>query len=213
MADSTLDKILDAATEVFAREGFAGAKVEEIARTAKVNKAALYYHVGNKEQLYERVLVDNLSRAASSLEQSIMRAENARQGLELLVNGLAEFFMATPLMPRIMVQEIARGGDRLSLRVLEQVLRIVRCTARVSGMAADEGGPRINSLALHVMLIATLAVSSLSGPLRERAALMPGVLGLVGPGVDQDIAGFRKGMIGQLKTALSAVLFGGDDNA
>lgn len=45
-------RILDAATEVFARNGFQGAKTLEIARTAGVSEKTLFQHFKNKEQLF-----------------------------------------------------------------------------------------------------------------------------------------------------------------
>ncbi|MCD6588326.1 MAG: helix-turn-helix transcriptional regulator, partial [Candidatus Fermentibacteraceae bacterium] len=47
--------ILDAAAEEFAEKGFSGARVDEIARRAGINKAMLYYRIGDKEELYRRV--------------------------------------------------------------------------------------------------------------------------------------------------------------
>ena len=41
----TRDRILDAAGQLFAEQGFGGATVEEIARRAGVNKAMLYYRL------------------------------------------------------------------------------------------------------------------------------------------------------------------------
>lgn len=50
--------ILDAARLEFSTHGFAGSRIEEIARSAGVNKQALYYHFGNKEGLYLAALED-----------------------------------------------------------------------------------------------------------------------------------------------------------
>jgi len=50
--DSTRDALLDAATLVFAREGFAAANLREIALAAGVNAALIGYHFGGKEGLY-----------------------------------------------------------------------------------------------------------------------------------------------------------------
>jgi len=47
----TTERIISAAMAVFSRDGFNGARVDEIAREAGVNKATLYYHVGDKEAL------------------------------------------------------------------------------------------------------------------------------------------------------------------
>jgi AcrR family transcriptional regulator len=53
---STEDKILDAATSVFARRGVAGATTREIARHARVNEVTLFRHFRNKEELLRRVI-------------------------------------------------------------------------------------------------------------------------------------------------------------
>lgn len=49
-------RILEAATAEFAGHGFGGARIDRIAKVAGANKRMLYYHVGNKEQLYLEVL-------------------------------------------------------------------------------------------------------------------------------------------------------------
>jgi AcrR family transcriptional regulator len=49
-------RILEAATEEFARFGLSGARIDRIANAAGANKRMLYYHVGNKEKLYLEVL-------------------------------------------------------------------------------------------------------------------------------------------------------------
>src|SRR5437870_13256066 len=48
--------ILDAAVREFSREGVAGARTDAIARSARVNKALLYYYFKDKEALYNAVL-------------------------------------------------------------------------------------------------------------------------------------------------------------
>jgi TetR/AcrR family transcriptional regulator len=52
----TRRRILEAATEQFAAKGLAGARVDEIARTARVNKQLVYYYFGGKLELYNEVL-------------------------------------------------------------------------------------------------------------------------------------------------------------
>jgi AcrR family transcriptional regulator len=49
-------RILEAATAEFANHGFGGARIDRIAKVAGANKRMLYYHVGNKEELYLEVL-------------------------------------------------------------------------------------------------------------------------------------------------------------
>jgi len=56
--EGTRARIMAAATEEFARYGLGGARVDRIAEQAGTNKRMLYYHVGNKEELYLAVLED-----------------------------------------------------------------------------------------------------------------------------------------------------------
>ncbi len=52
----TRQRLLDVATEVFARQGFRNARVRDICRRAKANVAAINYHFGDKAGLYDEVL-------------------------------------------------------------------------------------------------------------------------------------------------------------
>jgi len=55
-------RIIEAATEEFARFGLSGARIDRIADAAGANKRMLYYHVGNKEKLYLEVLETEYDR-------------------------------------------------------------------------------------------------------------------------------------------------------
>jgi TetR/AcrR family transcriptional regulator len=52
----TRERILSAALKEFAAKGFAGARVDAIARRASINKRMLYHYFGNKEKLFRAVL-------------------------------------------------------------------------------------------------------------------------------------------------------------
>jgi len=55
-ADQTRTRILDAAVHAFSENGLAGARTEQIAEAAGVNKALLYYYFESKGALYEAAL-------------------------------------------------------------------------------------------------------------------------------------------------------------
>jgi AcrR family transcriptional regulator len=56
ITEITRQALLDHATDVFAENGFDRAPVREITRRASVNQAAINYHFGGKEALYQEVL-------------------------------------------------------------------------------------------------------------------------------------------------------------
>src|ERR671931_624754 len=64
------DQILAAAALEFAERGYAGARVDRIARRAAVNKAMLYYHFRSKQQLYATLLpLGSVPRAVAGIVQ------------------------------------------------------------------------------------------------------------------------------------------------
>ena len=62
--ERTRERILSAALKEFAAKGFAGARVDAIARRAAINKRMLYHYFGNKEKLFQRGLAPENRRAA-----------------------------------------------------------------------------------------------------------------------------------------------------
>ena len=62
------ERILSAALKEFATKGFAGARVDAIARRANINKRMLYHYFGDKEELFKAVLRRKLSQRKSWAE-------------------------------------------------------------------------------------------------------------------------------------------------
>jgi TetR/AcrR family transcriptional regulator len=65
-ADQTRARILDAAVQEFSSNGLAGARTEQIAEAAGVNKALLYYYFNNKQALYDAALETVAQRVVAS---------------------------------------------------------------------------------------------------------------------------------------------------
>ncbi len=61
------DTILNAATELFAKKGYAGASTREICQAAGITKPALYYHFRGKEHLYQELMLDIFNQTRKNL--------------------------------------------------------------------------------------------------------------------------------------------------
>jgi AcrR family transcriptional regulator len=66
--ERTRGRILSAALKEFAANGFAGARVDAIARRAVINKRMLYHYFGNKEHLFREVLRRKIAERRASAE-------------------------------------------------------------------------------------------------------------------------------------------------
>ena len=118
-------RILDAASSVFAADGFGGARVDEIARRAGVNKALLYYHVGNKQALYTAVLMRNFDRIEAALAEATEPEGTARDRLAAVIATVTRTLQTYPDHPRMVLRELASAGGHLQPEVLERMLRVV----------------------------------------------------------------------------------------
>ena len=89
--------ILKSALQEFAREGIAGARTDEIARRAGVNKALLYYYFRDKEGLYTAALDPRVKGVVSIAGFTPMRSDAAARG----TGGVARYSHESGLIPKL----------------------------------------------------------------------------------------------------------------
>src|SRR5213078_891895 len=104
------DRILAAAAAEFAERGFAGARVDRIARRARVNKAMLYYHFKSKSHLYRTLLRLMFTRAAERLQAIAASDAAPADKVDRAIAGMAAFIGEHDVFPAIMLREVAEGG-------------------------------------------------------------------------------------------------------
>ncbi|MDD4952688.1 MAG: TetR/AcrR family transcriptional regulator [Desulfovibrionaceae bacterium] len=164
-------RILEAAGEVFSRGGFGGARMEAIARLAGVNKAAIYYHLGDKARLYELVLVSRFRNVAETLERTLDQSPDPAARLDSYVRALAALFSRDLTLPSIMIQELAGRGRTLPGPVLSEMTRILRCTARALGVEGPAASARdLRAVLAHLVIVGSLVFTCLTRPVREKLA-------------------------------------------
>jgi TetR/AcrR family transcriptional regulator len=162
--DEAIEKIISAARVEFADKGFEGARVDEIARKAGINKAMLYYHIGDKKTLYAEVLHGVIGKVGERIEQEISKAGSPEERLRTYIR---EFFSAVsrnPEMPRIMMREIASGGSNLPEIFFKDILRIISIITEViedgtkSGVFIKTLPPLVHLLALGGIISANTVI-------------------------------------------------------
>lgn len=113
MVNSTQEKILKAATEIFLVKGPDGARMQEIADAAGINKSLLHYYFRNKETLYvsvfNNVVKDLVPAITSVFESDKPLLAKISEFLELYIG----FIQTNPLMPHFIITETTRNPERL----------------------------------------------------------------------------------------------------
>ena len=149
-ADQTRSRILDAAVREFSENGLAGARTEQIAEIAGVNKALLYYYFKSKDALYQAALE---SVVKSVVENSMSAITPGRSAGEKVVQFALNHFdriHSQRAFQSLMQQEFlrVRQGEKNSLKSIVEgifrpmmlLLRNVLTEGRESGelVPADE---------------------------------------------------------------------------
>lgn len=106
-------KILLAARRVFVEKGKDGARMEQIAETAGVNKAMLHYYFTSKDLLYEEVFRDVFKTIFPLIFSIITSKDPFRNKVERMIDHYISFLSENPEFPRLMGSELGRGGITL----------------------------------------------------------------------------------------------------
>lgn len=94
--DASRQRILAAATEVFAEQGLDGARVDEIADRSGINKRMLYHYFGNKDELFGAVLeelYETICRGSATLD---LDTGSPPEAIHRLVDFALNFYLDNP---------------------------------------------------------------------------------------------------------------------
>jgi AcrR family transcriptional regulator len=111
---ATRENILRAAVEVFAKDGFAGARVEKISRAARSTDRMIYYYFGSKDRLYVAVLeiiYKQLGDAEAALDLSGLQPDDA---LRAIIRFTWSHYLEHPEMLALLNNENLQQGKHVS---------------------------------------------------------------------------------------------------
>jgi AcrR family transcriptional regulator len=122
--ENTRDKILHAAGEVFAEQGFEGATIRGITERAGVNIAAVNYHFRDKAELYTLVVLDACSARAAWRSAMAEASDSPEERLRSLIYHFLQYLL-DPDRPawkrRLMAREMANPTTALDELVVKHI--------------------------------------------------------------------------------------------
>lgn len=193
-------RILQAATRSFAAHGYAGARIDEIARQAGVNKAMVYYHVGDKDRLYATVIGEVVDRALAAMQQTIVGAASPEQKLRAVIRVIGETATANPSLPPLILREIAGGGAGIPQSALRKIAEVFRTVGTVLRDGARAGVFReVDPVITHMLIAGSVFLLVAGAPLRRRLRALKGIGGRA----------FREGSSRELAEELAELLLSG----
>lgn len=170
----TAEKILNAARVAFAENGYNGTHVDDIAARAGVNKATLYYQIGDKDTLYANVIHQVLGNIAQGIADAVDKADNPEDKLKVYVNCIAAAVDKNPELPPIMMREMASNGAHLPRVVVEDIASVLTILLGI----LDEGRKKgifveVVPFLIHMMIMGTILFYKKSAPIKDRQSWLP----------------------------------------
>jgi TetR/AcrR family transcriptional regulator len=156
-ADQTRARILEAAVRQFSANGLAGARTEQIAEEAGVNKALLYYYFHSKQALYDATLETMADRVVASSMAAIEAGSTA--GERLLQFALNHFdrIHSQRAFQSLMQQEMIRlhrGEENALASLVEKIFRPMMVRVRRVIEEGSSSGELIPADELQIMYAA-----------------------------------------------------------
>lgn len=108
---NTENQILDAAKKVFQIKGMDGARMQEIADKAEINKAMLHYYYRSKQLLFEAVFKNAFALLAPQLNAILNDDSSIEEKVKNFTSNYISFIIKHPYLPTFIIQELNRNPE------------------------------------------------------------------------------------------------------
>jgi TetR/AcrR family transcriptional regulator len=151
----TSDSILDAAEELFARQGFAATTTKQIGSAAGVNPALIHYYFGNKEGLYRALLRRLFESIIARGGQQLAARPAPDAAVRALVGIQSDIMVEHPSFPRLLARELVDQGmthageyvARLSDTLFRRLCELIR-GGQEAGLFRRDMDPRFAAVSV-----------------------------------------------------------------
>jgi len=119
MDKTTEEKIYEAARRIFILKGMEGARMQEIADEAGMNKALLHYYFRSKENLFKAVFKDTFTKFFIKVKDTLFSDISAKAKLIVFIDHYIDLIEANPYVPQFIINEINRDPEVLKSLMFE----------------------------------------------------------------------------------------------
>ena len=114
---NTEKKILEAAQKVFITKGMTGARMQDIANEAGINKAMLHYYFKDKEKLFETVFLQEAQKFFPKINTIFQSDAPLFEKIENFVCEYIDEIQQNPYLPLFVLNEINRDPDHFMYKI------------------------------------------------------------------------------------------------
>lgn len=110
-------KILAAARKVFMTKGMTGARMQDIADEAGINKALLHYYFKDKDKLFETIFMEEAQKFFPRINMIFQSEKSLFEKIRDFVTEYIDEMVENPYLPWFVMNEINRDPDKFLYKV------------------------------------------------------------------------------------------------
>lgn len=139
--ENTEERIINAARKVFLQKGMDGARMQEIADEAGINKSLLHYYFRSKSKLFERVFTETFKSVIDVIDKVFATSDTLESFIRNFVVNYTSTLREKPFIPNFVLHELSRNPRR----VVELITSTSFDKAKIISLIAAESEDTINA--------------------------------------------------------------------
>ena len=116
--NSTEQKIIEAAETVFHEKGFDGARMQEIADKASINKGLLHYYFKSKDALFDAIFNMAIKKMSGNINSILKMEISLEEKIDLIIDSYMNLLLRNSSLPRFVITELNKDSDRFIKKYL-----------------------------------------------------------------------------------------------
>ncbi len=117
----TKEKIIETSAKIFAELGFAGVRIDALAKKTGINKATFYYHFKSKQEIFETVIMRNVQELQNEIDKKLSICKTPEEKIKGFIDVMFERERQDVLL---IIREIIGGGSNLSNEIISLISSI-----------------------------------------------------------------------------------------
>ncbi|MDX6655913.1 MAG: TetR/AcrR family transcriptional regulator, fatty acid metabolism regulator protein [Solirubrobacteraceae bacterium] len=142
MSATAADKrrmILDAAVRVFARQGFNGCRVSDIADEAGVAYGLVYHYFRSKDEVLDTLFLERWNVLLEAIRETDRQDIAPREKLRQIASFIVDSYRHDPELMKVIIVEVTRAANSFGQTHLAKIREAYDLIADIVAKAQDEG--------------------------------------------------------------------------
>lgn len=157
------NKLLTAATRIFARKGYQNTSIDEIVAEASVAKGTFYNYFRSKEDIFLAIIADGTDRLSQKMIDESNKYSDPTEKVKAIISSQYKFFRQNLDICRVMLSEIWRLESRWKQKYADKRDQFIQAMeqAITVGQKLDVFDKKIDIKTASIAIFGTIAISAL----------------------------------------------------